>query len=140
MNYLGALRRGGTVLENPIEIKEEVIRLFEDLYKGKDFVRPKLDGVFFPIISTDVYNWLEREFEEGELALALEECGRDKAPGQDGFNFTFIKAAWGFLKKDFADMLSKFHRSGKINREINATFLSLIPKVSNPVELRDYRS
>lgn len=36
-------------------------------------------------------------------------------------------------------MLSKFHRRGKLNKEINATFLALIPKVPNPVELREFK-
>ncbi|KAJ8636819.1 hypothetical protein MRB53_011086 [Persea americana] len=94
----------------------------QDLYKGEDFVRPKLDGVFSPTISTDVRNWLEREFEEEELALALEDCRGDKAPGLYGFNLTFIKAGWQFLKKDFADMLSEFRRRSRINREKIVTF------------------
>lgn len=37
------------------------------------------------------------------------------------------------------DMLIEFHRRGRINKEMNATFLTLIPKVPNPVDLRDYR-
>lgn len=45
---------------------------------------------------------------------ALEECHGDKASGSDGFNFSFIKATWEFLKEDFMDMLSEFHkRPGK---------------------------
>ena len=31
----------------------------EDLYKGENFTRPKLDGVSFPIIPLEVKNWLE---------------------------------------------------------------------------------
>ena len=69
----------------------------------------------------------------------MNECDGDKAPGPDGFNFSFIKAGWEFLKEDFSAMLSEFHRRGRINREMNVTFLTLIPKVPNPVELREYR-
>lgn len=46
---------------------------------------------------------------------------------------------WSFLKKDFIEMLIEFHQRGKLNRAINATFITLIPKVFNLVELRDYR-
>lgn len=56
-------------------------------------------------------------FEEEEMTAALEECGADKAPGLDGFNFSFIRTRW-----DFLGMLSKFHQRGWLNREINATF------------------
>ena len=36
-------------------------------------------------------------------------------------------------------MLSEFHRRERINKEMNETFSTLIPKVPNPVELREYR-
>lgn len=103
-------------------------------------VRPKLDGISFPMIPLDTQGWLEKEFEEGEeVSKALEECGGDKAPSPDGFNFCFIKTGWDSLKDDLGVMLSEFHSRGRINKEMNATFLTLIPKVPNPVGLRDYR-
>lgn len=37
----------------------------------------------------EMQTWLEREFEEKEVAKALMECG-NKAPGPDDFNFAFI--------------------------------------------------
>ena len=36
-------------------------------------------------------------------------------------------------------MLSEFHQRGKLNREINATLLCLIPRVLNPIDLKDFR-
>lgn len=38
----------------------------------------------------EMQTWLEREFEEEEVAEALMECGGDKATGPDGFYFAFI--------------------------------------------------
>lgn len=129
VNFFGKIRRGSRVLENPIEVKAKVVRFFVNLYKGDIFDRPKLEGVSFPSLPLEVQAWMEREFEEEEVVKALEECGGDKAPGPDEFNFSFIRAAWGFLKEDLC--------SG--SRKINATFLTLILKVPNPMELRDYR-
>ena len=83
--------------------------------------------------------WLEREFEEEEITKALNDCAEDKAPGLDGFNFSFINAGWSFLCKDFYNMLSEFHKGGHLHKEINATFLTLIPKVPNPSGLKDFR-
>ena len=40
-----------------------------------------------------------REFEEEEVSKALKECDGDKAPSPDGFDFSFIKAGWEFLKE-----------------------------------------
>lgn len=53
VNFLGRLRSGGRVLESPLEIKEEVACFFEDLYKNENVVRPKLDGISFPMIPLD---------------------------------------------------------------------------------------
>lgn len=53
--------------------------------------------------------------------------------------FSFIQGAWDIIKGDFCEMLSEFHKRGWLSKEFNATFLVLIPKVPNPVELREYR-
>lgn len=37
-------------------------------------------------------------------------------------------------------MLAKFHCRGRLNKRINATLLTLIPKVSNLVEPQDYKA
>ena len=81
--------------------------------------------------------WLEMEFEDVEVRVALSECGGDKAPGPDGFSVSFLKAAWGFLSGDFCEMLTEFHKRGRLSKEINATFLIFIPKVPNEVDLKE---
>ena len=57
----------------------------------------------------------------------------------DGLNFSFIKAAWDIVKRDFCNMLTEFHKSGRLSEEINTTFFTLIPKVPNVVDLKEYR-
>lgn len=36
-------------------------------------------------------------------------------------------------------MLAEFHQKGKLNREINATFVAFIPKLPNTVALTNFR-
>lgn len=55
VNFLGKIRRGSRVLENPIEVKAKVVRFFVNLYKGDIFDRPKLEGVSFPSLPN--YLW-----------------------------------------------------------------------------------
>lgn len=45
-----------------------------------------------------------------------------------------MRMGWSFLKKYFCNMLSEFNHRGHLNKEINATFLTLILKVPNPVK------
>lgn len=116
VNHIRRFRREKRVKEGSEDIKEEIASFFEILYKSENFDKPKLDGLSFPSIFVKMQDWLETEFEEEET-VALKESGADKAPGPDGFNFSFIRARWGFL-----GMLSKFQQRGWLNREINATF------------------
>ena len=81
----------------PTDVKEEIAHFFEELYSSEDIVRPTWEGIAFASIQEDLKIWLERSFEEEEVSKALADCAGDKAPGLDGFNVTFIKAAWDVL-------------------------------------------
>lgn len=59
-----------------------------------------------------------------------------KAPNLNCFNFCFVIVGWECLKED---LLTEFHRRCKINREMNTTFLTLLPILSNSVELPNYK-
>lgn len=138
INHIGRLRRGGSVIDSREDIKEETATFFEKLYKRESFLRPKLEGESLPSISSEAQRLLERDFQLEEVKTALTECDSDKAPCPDGCNFAFLKTGWDFLKKDLMEMFKELHVRGRLSKAINATFLTLIPKVHNPVELRDY--
>jgi hypothetical protein len=63
----------------------------------------------------------------------------DKAPGLDGFPMSFFHACWPILRVDLLAVFSEFHEFGSFQRSLNATFLTLIPKKVNAVEIRDFR-
>ena len=66
-------------------------------------------------------------------------CDGLKAPGPDGFNFNFIRKAWSLLKEDIMNAFHKFFQFGSLPGGANASFITLIPKVSNPTKLEDFR-
>lgn len=74
-----------------------------------------------------------------KMVRALKDCDGDNILSPDGFNLSFIKAGWDFLKEDFFNMFSEFHRRCKLNMEVNATFLTLIAKVSDSAKVREYK-
>jgi hypothetical protein len=43
------------------------------------------------------------------------------------------------LKKDIMAVFSDFHARGKFEKNLNSTFISLIPKVSGAAKLKDFR-
>ena len=63
----------------------------------------------------------------------------DKSPGPDGFPMAFYHVCWPILKGDLMVVFSEFHEFGTFKRRLNATFLTLIPKKTNAIEVRDSR-
>lgn len=74
-----------------------------------------------------------------EIKEAVWSCEGSKAPGPDGYTFTFIKKHWELLKKDIFSYVKEFEQKGRLTRGCNSTFLTLVPKVSDPFTLHDYR-
>jgi len=62
-----------------------------------------------------------------------------KTPGPDGFGAGFFKQYWDVVKNDFYNCIVEFFKSGRLLRQINRTFLALIPKRDNPSETHHFR-
>lgn len=56
-----------------------------------------------------------------EVKQAVWDCGIDKAPGFDGFNFKFIREMWEDIKEDIYDFVISFLEHGDVARAINVT-------------------
>lgn len=62
----------------------------------------------------------------------------NKSPGPDGFNIDFIKKCWQIIKKDFYDLCHLFHSGNLCLRNINNSYISLIPKRDGAATINDY--
>lgn len=78
-------------------------------------------------------------FKEEEVKEAVWDCGSEKSPGPDGLNFKFIKKFWQTLKPDILRFLDEFYVNGIFPKGCNASFIALIPKVSDLQGLSDHR-
>lgn len=76
---------------------------------------------------------------EEEVWKAIASCDGNKAPGPDDFNLSFIKTCWKSIKGDVLQFFAEFHSNSKIPRGLNRSFITLIPKVENPIGLSDFR-
>ena len=138
-NYIKGVRIDGDWCDEPHKVKEEVRNFFHQRFLESDFSRPTLDGVAFQTISQQQNNFLVAPFQEEEVKEAIWDCGSQRSPGPDGFNFKFIKQFWELLKPDVLRFLDEFHLNGVFPKGSNASFLALIPKVHDPQFLNDYR-
>ncbi|GKU90798.1 hypothetical protein SLEP1_g4749 [Rubroshorea leprosula] len=121
------------------KMKEEIACYFEDLYAEEKRVRPRLDGLGFKQLTWEDNDTLISPFSEDEIKVAVGECDSSKAPGPDGFNFRFVKSEWDVIKDDVVRFLQEFQANGKLVRGLNASFIVLVPKVENPVQIEEYR-
>ena len=82
---------------------------------------------------------LDRPFEEEEVYGVIQGCNGDKSLRPDGFSMAFFKACWDFLKLEIMEVLANFHSQAIFEKSINATFMVLIPKKVDAVNVRDFR-
>jgi hypothetical protein len=61
-----------------------------------------------------------------------------KAPGPDGFNASFFKRMWHIVGEDVINVINSSFQTRKMLKEMNATTISLIPKVANHTRLTDF--
>ena len=82
---------------------------------------------------------LEVSFTEDEVFGVLLGCNGDKALGPDGFSMAFWQFVWDFVNDDVISFFREFYEHGKFVKNLNATFLVLIPKKARVEDLRDFR-
>ncbi|KAI9185839.1 hypothetical protein LWI28_011207 [Acer negundo] len=82
---------------------------------------------------------LERPFSKDEELEAVNDCDGNNAPGPDEMNLNFIKANWGEIEEDFMRFTLEFYIDGDLVKDLNNSFIALIPKYANPEAITHYR-
>lgn len=91
-------------------------------------------------LMTDSMNeTLTKKLTLAELKNVVFCMGNNKAPGPDGYNSYFFKKAWPLIHSLLFEAVDSFFLNGKLLRQINNTFVTLIPKVANPMYIKDFR-
>ena len=138
-NTVHHLSINGVLSTDQDAIKDHISCFYKNLYIEETIRRPILDDLHFDSISSEEAVWLERPFENDEIFNVVSNMNGDKSLGPDGFSMTFYHACWPFLQDDVLAVFAKFHEYGSFQRSLNTTFLSLIPKRANAVEVKDFR-
>ena len=73
-----------------------------------------------------------------EIKSALFSIESTKTLGSDGFGAGFSKQYWEVVKNDFFNCIVEFFKNGQLLRQINHTFIALIPKRDNPSETHHF--
>jgi hypothetical protein len=82
---------------------------------------------------------LLQNFIEKEVHEALFQMHQTKAPGSDGMNALFFQKFWHIIGHDISNAVLDFLHSGQMLKSINFTHISLIPKITNPDRMSQFR-
>ena len=139
LNSISTLRCNGTLTTDLGIIKTQIVDFYTNLYKEEEQWRPRIDGLEFPTISDTEQQLMERIFTEEEVFAAIKSLGQEKAPGPDGFPMVFFYKFWNMLKIDVMQVVSEFYHHASFDWRLNATFITLLPKIDQVEDVKDFR-
>ena len=84
--------------------------------------------------------WLSQLFTEEEVRLAIFDMNGWKSLGLDGIPTIFYHNLWDVIGSDVTKAILETFHSGRLLKQINHTFVYLIPKIANPYSFSQYRS
>jgi hypothetical protein len=126
-------------VEKPSEVSGEIVAFFRNHFAEPSWRRPQLDGVEFPSLSPIQLEGLVKPFSVEEVIGVVEDADGNKSPGPDGFNFAFLKGVWEVVGGDVMAFMDEFHEKASLPKAFSSYFIALIPKISNPHSLGDFR-
>ncbi|KAJ0492289.1 putative RNA-directed DNA polymerase [Helianthus annuus] len=132
-NVIHGLDVGGEWVSKPSLVKKEVLSFFRSKFVEESANRPKLHCHNMRRISAGEADLLEAPFNMEEIKSAVFECGDDRAPGPDGFNFRFYKRFWSLLEADFVNLLVAFLDLGVINKVVSKILANRLKMVLGSV-------
>lgn len=133
----------GNTLTEEVRIEEEIIGYYRSLFTTSGSLTPDQKGRIEKLISARLseidikeinLNPTRREVEE-----AMRDMGNGKSPCSDGIPVEFYKCNWKLIGEDVFQAVIHVFVTGYFLEALNATTISLIPKVSHPESIKDYR-
>ncbi|CAA7014405.1 unnamed protein product [Microthlaspi erraticum] len=130
---------GKTVFEEA-KIAEVNTKYFEKMFTSQAGVRAEtVNKSIKPSISEETNIRLIQIPSAQEVRAAIFSIHPDKALGPNGFSASFFHSNWETIGERITLEIQEVFRSGTFPQNINATHICLIPKITNPKSVADYR-
>ncbi|GJY55725.1 RNA-directed DNA polymerase, eukaryota [Tanacetum coccineum] len=136
---INGLKVNGCWVEDPTFIFSAAYEHFANIFRKSNPFKLKFHSPLFKILDQEDVASLESSFSIDEVKAAVWDCSSSKSPGPDDVNFKLVKKYWDFIKFEFFNFIKFFESRGRLARGCNASFIVLIPKVPDPLDLSDYR-
>ncbi|KAJ8505060.1 hypothetical protein OPV22_005946 [Ensete ventricosum] len=90
-------------------------------------------------LDSEALSHLNAPITDDEIVKVVFKSPKHKSPGPDGFPAEFYQIAWAIVGNDVIKACRHFFSSGHILKDLNCTFISLVPKNDGADSLENYR-
>lgn len=90
-------------------------------------------------VTDEMNTVLLQPFTEMVVCTALHQMAPLKGPGPDGFDACFFQKNWAIVGMEVCKAVFLSLNSGIMNKDLNSTYIALIPKTKNPTSVMDFR-
>lgn len=90
-------------------------------------------------VTPEMNDQISRHFSSDEVTFALSQMAPLKSPGPDSLPALFFQKYWHLLGSDIISCVLDFLNNYHLPRVLNFTFIVLIPKVSRPKRITEFR-
>ncbi|GJR46912.1 RNA-directed DNA polymerase, eukaryota, reverse transcriptase zinc-binding domain protein [Tanacetum coccineum] len=94
---------------------------------------------YLALLTQDGAEDMIKDVSDKEIKEAMFDIEDNKAPGPDGYSSLFFKRAWGIVGNDVCSAIKEFFDSRQMLEDLNATLITLVPKIQTPIEVYDFR-
>ena len=113
-------------------IKQKFIVDFSTRFTSTRGAHSGVNGILAsPVVTAQENADLIKPVTDEEICTAVLQMDPHKAPGSDGFGASFYQDHWVVIRDLLCVAIKDFFHSGKLLKEVNHTFITLIPKVEN---------
>ncbi|XP_074305519.1 uncharacterized protein LOC141640735 [Silene latifolia] len=131
----------GTLHKEPVLIENAFLEFYTDLLGTSR----QTSSVHIPTVRTGKLitdqqkSLLLRHVTYDEIKKYIFSIPSSKAPGHDGYSSQFFKDSWDIIGNDVSAAITDFFNTGQLLKQLNATLVTLIPKVANPSSVHEFR-
>jgi hypothetical protein len=99
----------------------------------------ELSNLFKPVISQEDNSYLCNILLKEEIKETLFSMNSNKCPGPNGLSSLFFKHYWSIVKSEVIAAVQNFFQSGRLLKQLNHTFIALIPKIDGASLMNQFR-
>jgi len=130
----------GNLWEDSNHIHSIFTTYFKNIYSSAETI-PNHD--IFSVVQNRVnqaqYDYLDAKYTALDVSKTISDLKSNSAPGLGGLSALFFQKYWDIIGKDIIDYSLNILNNNGSPKDINHTYISLIPKISSPNFPSDFR-